>query len=64
MEKYILDDINECCDDKETLKIGIAIIKEARSRLIFDLDNVKIKSEYDKLGNILTELDEILENYV
>ena len=64
MYEDIFEIVDDYLNDYETLEVGIEIIKIARNRLIYDLDDIKIKNEYDKLGNILIELKLILENYV
>lgn len=67
LEEYydnIFTEINEVCSDYETLEIGIEIIKIAKERLNSDLDNESIKNEYNKLGAIIKELEEIKNNYV
>lgn len=67
LEEYydnIFTEINEVCSDYETLEIGIEIIKIAKERLNSDLDNESIRNEYNKLGAIIKELEEIKTNYV
>lgn len=67
LENYyenIFTEINDTCSDYETLEIGIEIIKIAKERLNSDLDNESIKNEYNKLGAIIKELEEIKNNYV
>lgn len=60
----IFTTISEIVNDFETLQIGINILEIARDRLDNDLDNEKIKEEYDKLNKIIKELKDIEENYV
>lgn len=62
--KNIFTEINETIDDFETLKIGIEIIKIAKERLNSDLYAYNIFQEYNKLGKIIEELEEIKNNYV
>lgn len=67
LEEYysnIFIEINEVCSDYETLEIGIEIIKIAKERLNSDLDNELIREEYNKLGKIIEQLEEIKNNYV
>ena len=66
LEKYyggIFDMIHNVIDDYNTLKIGIEILKIAMQRLDSDLENKEIKKEYQKLGYIIRELEEIEKNY-
>ena len=60
----IFNEINESVNDYDTLLIGIEIIKIATERLNSDLDNENIKKEYNKLKNIISELEEIKDNYI
>ena len=67
LENYyenIFTEINEVCSDYETLEIGIEVIKLAKERLNSDLDNESIRNEYNKLGAIIKELEDIKNNYV
>ena len=67
LEEYydnIFTEINEVCSDYETLEIGIEIIKIAKERLNSDLNKESIRNEYNKLGAIIKELEEIKTNYV
>ena len=67
LERYydsIFDTIHDTMDDREVLKVGIEVLKIAMSRLDGDLDNKDIKKEYQKLGYIIRELEEIEEDYV
>lgn len=57
-------DIHENISDFDTLAIGTEIIKIARDRLDGDLDKKEIKEEYDKLMQIIKELNKVLDNYV
>lgn len=51
-----MDGIN----DFETLRLGIEILKLAKERLNNDLENLE---EYNKLNNIIEDLEKILKNY-
>lgn len=62
--KYIFEEINCSADDYETLLIGTRAIEIARDRLSNDLDNEKIKNEYNRLDNIIKELYKTIEGYV
>lgn len=67
MQEYYKDifmQVHEVMDDHETLKVGIEILKIAMARLDGDLDREDIAREYNKLGNIIKELEKIDENYV
>lgn len=67
LEKYyynIFEPIHGVINDYETLQIGIEILKIAMQRLDSDLNNKKIAKEYQKLGYIIKELEEIEKNYV
>jgi len=67
LEKYyndIFDIIHGIVNDRETLELGIEILKIAMARLDGDLDNKEIRKEYQKLGYIIRELEEIEKNYV
>lgn len=67
LQKYyenIFTEIHESISDYETLEIGIEIIKIARERLNGDLNNKAIRTEYKRLGAIIRELEEIINNYV
>ena len=67
LEDYYFDifqEIHETINDYETLQIGIEILKIAMQRLDNDLNNEGIKKEYQKLGYIIRELEEIEKNYV
>ena len=67
LERYydsIFDTIHDTMDDREVLKVGIEVLKIAMCRLDSDLNNKDIKKEYQKLGYIIRELEEIEEDYV
>lgn len=67
LERYyesIFDTIHDTMDDREVLKVAIEVLKIAMARLDGDLDNKDIKKEYQKLGYIIMELEEIEEDYV
>lgn len=60
----IFNTISEVVNDFETLQIGISILEIARDRLNNDLDDEKIKEEYNKLDKIIGELKDIEAHYV
>lgn len=67
LERYyesIFDTIHDTMDDREVLKVAIEVLKIAMARLDGDLNNKDIKKEYQKLGYIIRELEEIEEDYV
>jgi len=67
LERYyesLFDTVHDTMDDREVLKVGIEVLKIAMSRLDGDLDKKDIKKEYQKLGYIIRELEEIEEDYV
>ena len=67
LERYyesIFDTIHDTMDDREVLKVAIEVLKIAMARLDGDLDNKDIRKEYQKLGYIIRELEEIEEDYV
>lgn len=45
------------------LRLGIEILKLAKERLNNDLENLEILEEYNKLNNIIEDLEKILKNY-
>lgn len=60
----MFSEIHNSVSDLDCLLIGARIIEIAKDRLDSDLDNTDIKQEYDKLGTIVTELKQIIDNYV
>ena len=67
LERYynsIFDTIHDTMDDREVLNVAIEVLKIAMCRLDSDLNNKDIKKEYQKLGYIIRELEEIEEDYV
>lgn len=60
----IFTEVNDYINDYETLEIGIEIIKIAKERLNSDLNNESIMKEYQRLGEIIKELEEMKNNYV
>ena len=60
----LFDTIHDTMNDREVLQVAIETLKIATARLDNDLNNKKIKKEYQKLGYIIRELEQIEEEYV
>lgn len=60
----IFMEIHNNANDYECLQIGTKILEIAKDRLDGDLNNVAIKIEYDKLENIIDELQNIIDTYI
>ena len=63
-QDFSFGELDEYASDLEILMLGITLIKKAKDRLDKDLDNPDIKAEYDKLNNIIYQLEDIQNNYV
>lgn len=60
----IFMEIHDNISDYECLQIGTRILEIAKDRLDSDLNNVAIKTEYNKLENIIDELQCIIDTYI
>lgn len=60
----IFMEIHDNISDYECLQIGTRILEIAKDRLDKDLNNIAIKTEYDKLENIIDELQNIIDTYI
>ena len=60
----IFMEIHNNINDYECLEIGTRILEIAKDRLNSDLSNVAIKIEYNKLENIINELQDIIDTYI
>lgn len=64
MENEILNYLNDNYDDFEILNFALTVLKMATNRLDGDLNDERIKKEYDKLNDIIYQIDKITKNYV
>lgn len=60
----IFMEIYDNTSDYECLQIGTRILEIAKNRLDGDLNNIAIKTEYNKLENIIDELQNIIDTYI
>lgn len=60
----IFMEIYDNTSDYECLQIGTRILEIAKNRLDGDLNNIAIKTEYNKLENIINELQCIIDTYI
>lgn len=59
----IFTEISENCSDSDTLEIGIELIKIATTRLESDLNDKDVLETYNRLIEIIKELESISKKY-
>ena len=59
----IFTEISENCSDSDTLEIGIELIKIATTRLDSDLHDKDVLETYNRLIEIIKELESISKKY-
>ena len=64
MKNEILNYLNDNYDDFEILNFALTVLKMATNRLDGDLNDERIKKEYDELNDIIYQIDKITKNYV